>query len=153
MKSCNFSSSFNDLGNLNLTTKASATKRKRTDENGDMRSSYPYESKAVYLRIKNLYKKKLNIAANMHTIKLSLKHNKFPTAADFRDKPPPNRSESFKERWTRVTTGCKEKLSLLVLEDLNEKYQSTKTEIQTQLALLQSSYQTHSSLKSQHFSK
>ena len=78
----------------------------------------------------------------MHTIKLSLKQNKFPTAADFKDKPPPNRSEIFKERWTRITTGCKEKLSLPVLEDLNEKYQNTKTEIQTQLALLQQSSNT-----------
>ena len=126
-----------DLGSIDLNAKSSSTKRKRTEENGDIRTNYPEATKSVYLKIKNLYKKKLSIAVNMHAIKNGLKNNKYPAATDFRGKPPPNRSEAFRLRWDRIIGSCKEKLSLLVLEDLNEKYQGTKMEIQALMAELQ----------------
>ena len=125
------------LNKLDINNKNSAPKRKRTDNTGDIRTSYPEANKSLYLRVKNLHKKKVSIAANMHAIKINLKNNKFPAAADFRDRPPNNRSESFRAKWKSTTNACKAELSLLVLEDLTEKYQQTKSEIQGLMIELQ----------------
>ena len=126
----------NDLGSLNLNQQTN--KKHKVEASDANRGSYLDATKAIYLKVKNLHRKKLQIAANMHTIKNQLKQQKFPVQADFRGKAPPNRSEKFKERWSILTNQCKQQLTLLILEDLNEKYQSIKTDIQTHLVELQS---------------
>ena len=73
----------------------------------------------------------------MHAIKINLKNNKFPATADFRDRPPNNRSKSFRAKWKSTTNAYKAELSLLVLEDLADKYQQTKSEIQGLMIELQ----------------
>ena len=55
-------------------------KRLRTDSNStDNRLEYPSESKAIYLKAKGLYRRKLTIAVNLHHIRDRLKQGKYPT--------------------------------------------------------------------------
>ena len=109
-------------------------KRKRGDsENQDNRSSYPTESKAIYLKTKNLFRKKLAIATNLHHIKARLNQGKYPIQVDFKCNLPQNRDEKFKSTWQQSIKKCKQELSLMILQDLNEKYTMVKTEILGQL--------------------
>ena len=95
-------------------------KRKRLEApEGDIRRSYPKESKTLYLKTKTLHKKKLNLATNIHQIKKNLEDKKFPVQADFNCAIPANRDATFRDKWTHITTDAKIKLTLL--EDRNSK--------------------------------
>ena len=118
--------------NLNL------SKRRRVDApQGDQRTGYPKESKLLYLKTKTLHRKKLSLATNIHQIKQNLSDNKFPTQANLNCNTPINRDNTFKEKWATITQDAKVKLTNLILEDLCQKYQTIKQEIQTNLAQLQ----------------
>ena len=57
------------LGQTKDQTSNQPNKRKRLKApEGDIRSSYPKESKTLYLKTKSLHKKKLNLATNMDQI-------------------------------------------------------------------------------------
>ena len=112
-------------------------KRLREDPTtADTRTGYPNESKSLYLKTKNLYRRKLSVATNLHHMKMRLGTNKYPTQVDFRCSCPQNRDEKFKSAWQQIVRKCKEDLTYLVLKDLNSKYTLTKTEIQGQLGQL-----------------
>ena len=99
----------------------------------DNRNQYPNESKPIYLKVKSLHKKKLAIATNLHQIKQGIAENKYPNQANFRCTYPPNRDETFKKSWQQIIKKCKEDLTFLVIQDLNQKYQETKADIQSNL--------------------
>ena len=92
----------------------------------DDRSSYPNDSKAIYLKTKTLHRRKLALASNLHQIKLGIGDKKYPNQVNFRCSFPPNRDETFKSKWQDIVKKCKEDLTCLVLQDLNNKYQNTK---------------------------
>ena len=96
----------------------------------DHRAQYPSNSKQIYLKTKTLHKRKLALAANLHQIKQGIAEKKYPNQVNFRCSHPPNRDERFKSRWQDIIRKCKEDLTCLVIEDLDNKYQSTKAEIQ-----------------------
>ena len=102
-----------------------------------IRSTYPKESKTLYLKTKTLHKKKLNLATNIHHIKKNLEDKKFPVQADFNCNISANRDSKFRDKWSKITTDAKIKLTQVLLEDLNSRYQLIKQEIQSNLAQLQ----------------
>ena len=104
---------------------------------GDIRSAYPKESKALYLKTKTLHKKKLNLATDIHQIKNNLQDKKFPVQADFNCNVPANRGAVFRDKWAQMTNEAKIKLTQVLLEDLNSRYHQVKVEIQSNLAQLQ----------------
>ena len=48
-----------------------------------------------------------------------------------------SRDKAFRNNWTAITNKCTLNLTNLILQDLNNKYQTTKTEIDANLAQLQ----------------
>ena len=78
----------NSLGQSTDNTRDQPSKRRRQEPpEGDTRSNYPKESKALYLKTKSLHRKKLTLAANIHHIKKNLQDNKFSVQANFNCKP------------------------------------------------------------------
>ena len=101
------------------------------------RAYYRQATKSVYLKIKTLHRKKLSLATNMHHIKKLLFENKFPLQGDFNSKIPMSKDQTFRNNWTAITNKCKHDLTNLFLQDLNNKYQTTETEIDANIAQLQ----------------
>ena len=87
---------------------------------------------------KTLYRKKLNLATNIHSIRNSLKTGTCPVQCNFRSTPPVSADEDFKKMWIELTAKCKRGLTLLWVEELNRKYSSVKLEIQSTLAEIES---------------
>ena len=104
----------------------------------DSRGHYPPAAKPLfYLRAKNVYRKKLNLATNLHSVKNSLKSGNFPPQCNFRSSPPESSDASFKQKWVDLTSKCKRDLTLLWTEEMNRKYSGVKGEIQGTLAELE----------------
>ena len=122
---------------------AKGVKRKKSGSlSGDRQSSsrdrYPPESKPLYLKNKNLHSKKLSVATNIHSIKSHLKEGKFPVSCNFKCTPPVSVNEAFKTKWAEIVNKCKRDLTLHLVDELNSKYNTIKTEIQATYAELES---------------
>ena len=123
-----------------VSTKGKGTKRKRTQSpatSPDSRGNYPPAAKPLYLKTKNQFRKKLNLATNLHSIKNSLKNGSFPPQSNFRSTPPESTDECFKKKWIDLTCKCKKELTLLWVEEMNRKYSSVKLEIQSIMSELE----------------
>ena len=123
-----------------VSTRGKGMKRKRVMSpatSPDSRGHYPPAAKPLYLRAKNLYRKKLNLATNLHSVKNSLKSGNFPPQCNFRSSPPESSDASFKQKWVDLTSKCKRDLTLLLTEEMNRKYTGIKVEIQGTLAELE----------------
>ena len=94
----------------------------------DIRTNYPKERKT--LCPKSLHRKKLTLATNIHHIKKNLQDNKFPVQASFICNTPSNRDTVFRDKWSQITNDAKHKLTQLILDDLNIKYQGVKLDVQ-----------------------
>ena len=124
-----------------VSNRGRGTKRKRTKSpatSPDSRDQYPPAAKPLYLKAKNLYRKKLNLASNLHAVKGSLKTGHFPTQCNFKSSPPENADTSFKQKWIDLTSKCKRELTLLWTEETNRKYTNVKGDIQGTMAELES---------------
>ena len=113
-------------------------KGKRVDSpatSPDTRGNYPPETKPLYLKAKNLYRRKLNLAVNLHSIKSCLENGNFHSQYNFRGTPLPPESteEAFKQKWTDITSKCKRELTLIWADEINRKYSNVKLEIQSTL--------------------
>ena len=123
-----------------VSTRGKGMKRKRVMSpatSPDSRGQYPPAAKPLYLRAKNLYRKKLNLATNLHSVRSSLKSGSFPPQCNFRSSPPESSDASFKQKWVDHTSKCKRDLTLLWTEEMNRKYSGIKGEIQGTLAELE----------------
>ena len=123
-----------------VSTKGKGLKRKRTQSpatSPDIRGNYPPAAKPLYLKAKNLFRRKLNLATNLHTIKNSLKNGTFPPQCNFRSTPPESTDESFKQKWINLACKCKRELTLLWADEMNKKYSSVKLDIQSTLSELE----------------
>ena len=115
-----------------------STKKRRLEANEDKkRTNYPQASKSIYLKTKTLHRKKLSLTTNIHQIKKLVSEGIFPLQADFNSRIPMSRDQVFRNKWTSITNKCKLDLTNLILQDLGAKYQTTKLEIDTNLAQLQ----------------
>ena len=105
-------------------------KRARTEgPSNDPAAGYPAETKPLYLKSKNLYRKKLTIATRLSVLKKYF-GKKTPYYTAFRCpvpsimKNPLNRS-----RWEDKIKDTKGVLLHLLIEDMEEQYKATKAEI------------------------
>ena len=117
--------------------KGRGLKRKRQQSpatSPDSRGNYPAATKPLYLKAKTLYRKKLNLATNIHSVKNSLKSGNFPVQCNFKCSPPVSADEVFKQKWTEATAKCKRDITLLWVEEMNQKYSNIKLEIQSTLS-------------------
>ena len=110
------------------------TKRARTDDqqpgtSTDPGLKYPPETKPLYLRSKNLHKRKLAVATKLSAFK-KYYGSKDPAYTSFKC-PPPNlmRNPENKARWNDIVNTTKKSLLSILIEDMEEQYQATKTEI------------------------
>ena len=121
-------------------------KRKRTQSPfspTNNRVDYPAATKPLYLKAKTLYRRKLNLATNIHSIKVSLKSGTFPVQCNFRSSPPISLDEDFKKKWMEITARSKRELTLLWVDELNRKYANIKVEIQSTLAEMETHLDQH----------
>ena len=120
-----------------VSNKGKGVKRKRILSpavSPDNRGDYPAATKPLYLKAKTLYRRKLNLATNIHAIKNCLKSGTFPVQCNFRSSPPISSDEEFKKKWMEIVSKSKRELTLLWVDELNRKYSNIKTEIQSTLA-------------------
>ena len=96
--------------------------------------NYPAATKPFYLKAKTLFRWKLTLATNIHSIKNSLMSGSFPVQCNFRSSPPISSDEDFKKKWMEIISKIKRELTLLWVDELNRKYSNTKVEIQSTLA-------------------
>ena len=123
-------------------TDSRSAKRQRsgspsTDRESTSRDRYPPAAKNHYFKAKNLYRKKLHIATNLHHVKSQLKEGQFISICNFRCSPPQSEDQLFKTKWTKCISSCKRELTLLWVDSLNQKYSSVKTNLQSEMAELQ----------------
>ena len=100
----------------------------------DNRGSYPPATKLLYLKAKNLYRRKLNMATNLHSIRSCLKNGNFPPQCNFRSSPPESTEEAFKQKCIEITSKCKRQLTLIWADEVNRSYSSVKLDIQSTLS-------------------
>ena len=108
-----------------------------SEKRKDDRESYPPASKPIYLRLKNLYKKKLSLASNIRTIEQRLTTNKFPTSVDFRFSANNTRDPTLRSNWEQIILKCKQDLTKSLLDDMHAKYGQIKGLIDQNLRDLQ----------------
>ena len=115
-----------DVANrLKVSKQGKGLKRKRLQSpaaSPENRRDYAAATKLLYLKAKTLYRRKLNLATNIHSIKNSLKAGTFPVQCNFRSTPPVSTDEDFKKKWIELTAKCKRELTLLWVEEMNRKY-------------------------------
>ena len=113
------------------------SKRARLDgQSADPAASYPAETKPLYLKSKNLHRKKLAIATRLSVLKKYFgKRTPYYTAFKCPIprimKKPLNRS-----RWEEKVKNTKIHLLQILIEDMEEQYKATKVEIANLEALL-----------------
>ena len=89
----------------------------------DPRSKYPVESKAIYLRLKDLYRKKLTLAQNIVRTQSNITNNVTPKLCEFRVPTPPRINvEPFNQYWLTITREAKSKLTDVLLEALQKMF-------------------------------
>ena len=109
-------------------------RKKRSPSPGDYpnRDRYPVEAKPIYLRLKNLHKKKLAIASNIKTLESKLQKNVYPTAVDFRFNINRTRNPKLKEVWSSSIRRCKTEMTQALISDLQTGYNTVKSDIAKQ---------------------
>jgi hypothetical protein len=89
--------------------KVKPNKRAKVD-----RSTYPMESKKIYLSLKKLSIKKLKLAAHIKETTAMLKQGQFPSNIDFRCVPTSSGGDiDYMTEWASIVTSCKKDLTLL----------------------------------------
>ena len=94
-----------------VTSKGKGVKRKRIlspAASSDNRGNYPAATKPLYLKAKTLFRRKLTLATNIHSIKNSLKSGSFPVQCKFRSSLPISSDEDFKKKWKKWSPRAKE---------------------------------------------
>ena len=105
-----------------VSNKGKGVKRKRIVSpavSSDNRGDYPAATKPLYLKAKTLYRRKLNLATNIHSIKNSLKSGTFPVQCNFKSSPPISSDEDIKKKWMEIISKSKKELTLLWVDELN----------------------------------
>jgi hypothetical protein len=114
-------------------SRAKPTKRSKVD-----RTSYPEDSKAIYLKLKKLYVKKLRLASHIRETTAQLKDAKFPHVKDFKCAPLGAGGDlDYLTEWASIVSCCKKDLTLLYLEHLKANYRDVKNEINLNLFQLE----------------
>ena len=114
-----------------------STKRARRDESPiagtstksrdvPERNDYPPESKSVYLRLKNNYRKKTTLASQISQMHSELLKKRYPQTVEFKFNVNRNRDDKVRKAWTKIIEECKEKLTKAILDEMFEKTRALK---------------------------
>ena len=131
------------------TSKSKPLKRKRINspnrsdspnrkEYRDSRDNYPSATKPIYLRLKNLHRKKLSLASTIKVMEGRLAKNQYPSSVDFKFNINSTRSPKLKDTWTKTIRRCKFELTTSLIDDLQATYSRTKAAIAKDLSELES---------------
>ena len=102
----------------------------------DLRDNYPAATKPIYLRLKNLHRKKLSLASTIKVMEGRLAKNQYPTIVDFKFNINSTRSPKLKDDWSRIIRRCKFELTTTLIDDLQAAYSRTKASIAKDLTEL-----------------
>ena len=102
----------------------------------DLRDNYPAATKPIYLRLKNLHRKKLSLASTIKVMEGRLAKNQYPTSVDFKFNINSTRSPKLKDHWSRIIRRCKSELTTTLIDDLQAAYSRTKASIAKDLTEL-----------------
>ena len=101
------------------------------------RSDYPPESKRIYLRLKNNYRKKITLASQISQMHSELLKNRYPQVVDFKFNVNRNRDDKVRTSWTKIIDECKQKLTKAILDEMFVKYSNIKGLINQDLTELE----------------
>ena len=117
------------------------------------RSDYPPESKSIYLRLKNNYRKKITFASQISQMHSELLKKRYPQTVEFKFNVNRNRDPKFRSTWIKIIDECKHKLTKAILDDMFDKYSNVKGSINqdlTELEKILTSTQLHEIKESLH---
>ena len=101
------------------------------------RSDYPPESKHIYLRLKNNYRKKITLASQISKMHSELLKHRYPQIVDFKFNVNRNRDDRVRTTWTQIIDDCKQKLTKAILDEMFVKYSNIKGLINQDLTELE----------------
>jgi hypothetical protein len=102
------------------------------------RSTYPSESKRIYLSLKKLPIKKLKLAAHIKETTAKLKDGQYPSCIDFKCVPINAGGDlDYMTEWASIATCCKRDLTLLYLDHMKSGYRDVKNEMNLHLLQLE----------------
>jgi hypothetical protein len=102
------------------------------------RSTYPEESKKIYLSLKKLSMKKLKLASHIQETTSMLKNGKFPSSINFKCLPINAGGDlDYLTEWASITTCCKKDLTLLYLDHMKSGNRDVKNEMNLHLLQLE----------------
>ena len=94
-----------------------------------VREEYPEASKAKYLSLKNLTRKKVTMSANIKTMEAKLAKKEYPSAVNFRFNINATRDPKLRECWSTIIHSCKADLTKAMIDDMYRKYNQLKSQI------------------------
>ena len=103
----------------------------------DARGEYPGAAKPVYLRLKNLHKKKLSLTSNIKVMQGKLAKNQYPASVDFKFNINSTRNPILKDSWSRSVKKFKTELTVGLIDDLQNTYNRTKAAMAKDLSELE----------------
>ena len=121
--------------------------------NAPERSDYPPESKRIYWRLKNNYRRKITLASQISQMHYEFLKKRYPQTVEFKFNINRNRDEKVRHAWTVIIDECKQKLTKALLDEMFEKYSSIKGLINqdlTELETILTSKQLHEIKESLH---
>ena len=101
------------------------------------RSDYPPESKNIYLRLKNNYRKKITLASQISQMHSELLKKRYPQTVEFKFNVNRNRDPKVRSTWIKIIDEYKQKLTKAILDDMFDKYSNVKGSINQDLTELE----------------
>ena len=101
------------------------------------RSDYPPESKSIYLRLKNNYRKKITLASQISQMHSELLKKRYLQTVEFKFNVNRNRDPKVRSAWIKIIDECKHKLTKAILDEMFDKYSSVKGLINQDLTELE----------------
>ena len=114
---------------LQMTVQCIPNRRDPKEPYVDTRDQYPKESKAVYVKLKTLYKKKLSLTSYIKIMEGKLAKSCYPTSVTFRFNVNSTRNPVLKYQWTRAVRKWKTDMTLALIDDLQKAYNNTEAQI------------------------
>ena len=113
--------------------------KRKLDPSNDPRADYPPATRAVYLKLKDLYKRKLTLVLTLVNINNCIDSKRIPRECDVRISTPPRIAgiQKYADDWGLILTKAKKDLSDLYHRSLIDSYKTTMAQINTHLSSLE----------------
>ena len=113
--------------------------KRKLDPSDDPRAKYPRETRVIYLKLKDLYRKKLNLVLTLVNINNCIDNKKTPRECDVKISTPPRIAgvQKYADDWAIIINKAKQELSDLYHKSLTDNYKSTVDQINIHLTTLE----------------